>query len=187
MYHCIQGPGRPLPFAESNLWPSIPVVKSLYQLRYPGPLWTPKTLFQKFKMQRTGSKITVTFPRITIPNFVEICWHFSAIQKFNGRRKWRRHVCATKLHALGEKPKHTRQKAGLHCYLTPLVVAHKLQSSYTPCGKFSHSMTLSLIYLLLLKETGKVIPNSPCIHHTHVYIQEYYLQIAMFQRGRSKL
>ena len=86
---------------------------------------------------------------------------------------------------LGRETKTREAEGRVTMLLDSLVVAHKLQPSYTPCGKFSHSMTLSLIYLRLLKEAGKVIPNSPCIHHTHIYIQEYYLQIAMFQRERE--
>jgi len=44
---------------------------------------------------------------------------FSVIKTFNDRRQRGRHVCATKLCILGDIPKHTRQKAGLQCYLTP--------------------------------------------------------------------
>ena len=70
---------------------------------------------------------------------------------------------------LGRKTKTHAAEGRVTVLLDSLVVAHKLQPSYTPCGKFSHSVTPSLIYLRLLKEAGKVIPNSPCIHHTYIY------------------
>ena len=160
-----------------------PVAKSLYLLRHPGSLgrWNP---LLKFKTRRTASKITDTLTRIPKPNFVEICWHMYICTNVHWQTIEKKTRLRNRVRRLGRISKTRAAEDRVTVSLDSLVVAHELQSSYTPCGKFSHSMTPSLIYLRLLKEAGKVIPDSPCIHHT--YIQEHYLQSAMLQRGSRK-